>query len=82
MTVRILGISACYHDSAAALLVDRVIVAAREERFSRKQHDYRFSGQAISCCLREAGISLVGFVPGTGPGYLVGRLLAGRSSLA
>jgi len=59
MTIRILGISAYYHDSAAALLVDGIIVAAaQEERFSRKKHDARFPGKAISYCLKEARISL------------------------
>ncbi|MFP6753457.1 MAG: carbamoyltransferase [Pirellulaceae bacterium] len=63
----ILGISAFYHDSAAALVVDgRVVAAAQEERFSRRKHDYRFPQQAIQYCLQEAGISaaeldLVGF---------------------
>lgn len=59
--MRILGISAFYHDSAAALVVDgEIIAAAQEERFSRKKHDSRFPGQAISYCLKEAGISLEG----------------------
>ena len=63
----ILGISAFYHDSAAALVVDGVVVAAaQEERFSRRKHDYRFPQQAIQYCLQEAGIGakeldLVGF---------------------
>jgi len=57
--IHILGISAYYHDSAAALLRDGVIVgAAQEERFSRKKHDARFPGNAIRYCLTEAGISL------------------------
>ena len=55
--MNILGISAYYHDSAAALVRDGAIVAAaQEERFSRKKHDYGFPGQAIDYCLREAGI--------------------------
>jgi len=50
----ILGISAFYHDSAAALLRDGVIVAAaQEERFSRKKHDERFPMHAVEYCLRE-----------------------------
>ncbi|MGE3309782.1 MAG: carbamoyltransferase [Limisphaerales bacterium] len=54
---RILGISAFYHDSAAALVVDgRVVAAAQEERFSRKKHDPRFPTLAIQYCLREAGL--------------------------
>lgn len=54
----ILGISCFYHDAAAALLRDGVLVAAsEEERFSRKKHDYRFPQQAIDFCLRQAGIT-------------------------
>ena len=53
----ILGISAFYHDAAAALVVDgRIVAAAQEERFSRKKHDERFPIHAIEYCLREAGI--------------------------
>ncbi len=56
---KILGISAYYHDSAAALLENGCIVAAaQEERFSRKKHDARFPASAISYCLDEAGTSL------------------------
>ncbi|MCB1098819.1 MAG: carbamoyltransferase [Verrucomicrobiae bacterium] len=55
----ILGISAFYHDSAAALLKDgEIIAAAQEERFTRKKHDLAFPEQAIEYCLKEAGISL------------------------
>ena len=55
----ILGISAFYHDSAAAVLRDGVIVAAaQEERFSRIKHDARFPGAAINYCLDEAGVEL------------------------
>jgi carbamoyltransferase len=55
----ILGISAFYHDSAAALLKDGVIIAAaQEERFSRQKHDARFPVHAIGYCLSEAGITL------------------------
>jgi carbamoyltransferase len=54
----ILGISAFYHDSAAALVVDgEVVAAAQEERFTRKKHDEGFPQQAIDYCLRAAGIS-------------------------
>ena len=54
---RILGISAYYHDSAAALLVDgRVVAAAQEERFTRKKHDFDFPQHAIDFCLEKAGI--------------------------
>ena len=54
----ILGISAFYHDSAAALVVDgRIVAAAQEERFTRKKHDPAFPTQSIDYCLREAGLS-------------------------
>lgn len=54
----ILGVSAFYHDSAAALVVDgRIVAAAQEERFSRKKHDFRFPKHAIDYCLSEAGIA-------------------------
>ncbi|MBP2294291.1 carbamoyltransferase family protein [Azospirillum rugosum] len=57
--MRILGISAYYHDSAAALVDDgRIVAAAQEERFSRIKHDQRFPRQAIDYCLAEAGIGL------------------------
>ena len=57
--MKILGISAYYHDSAAVLLEDgSVIAAAQEERFSREKHDHRFPEQAIRYCLREAGTEL------------------------
>jgi carbamoyltransferase len=57
--MKILGISAYYHDSAAALVIDgEVIAAAQEERFSRKKHDARFPQNAIAYCLQEAGIRL------------------------
>ncbi len=53
--MNILGISAFYHDSAAALVVDgNILAAAQEERFTRKKHDYHFPAQAIDYCLREA----------------------------
>ncbi|HUF71961.1 MAG TPA: carbamoyltransferase [Gammaproteobacteria bacterium] len=55
----ILGISAYYHDSAAALLREGdIVAAAQEERFSRKKHDARFPANAIHYCLREAGVRL------------------------
>ncbi len=57
--MRILGISAFYHDSAAALVVDgEIVAAAQEERFSRKKHDARFPRHALEYCLAEAGIGL------------------------
>ena len=53
--MRILGISAFYHDSAAALIEDgRIVAAAQEERFSRRKHDARFPRNAIEYCLAEA----------------------------
>jgi carbamoyltransferase len=55
----ILGISAYYHDSAAALLRDgQIVAAAQEERFTRRKHDPRFPAHAIRYCLGEAGIGL------------------------
>jgi carbamoyltransferase len=57
MTTHILGISAFFHDSAAALLSDgEIVAAAQEERFTRKKHDPGFPSRAIEYCLREAGI--------------------------
>ena len=54
----ILGISAFYHDSAAALIVDgRIVAAAQEERFTRKKHDFAFPDQAIDFCLHEAALT-------------------------
>jgi len=59
--MRILGISAFYHDSAAALMVDgRIVAAAQEERFTRKKHDARFPVHAINYCLSEGGCRLEG----------------------
>ena len=56
---RILGLSAYYHDSAAALVEDgRIVAAAQEERFSRRKHDARFPAQAARYCLDEAGAAL------------------------
>ena len=57
--MKILGISALYHDSAAALVEDgRIVAAAQEERFSRKKHDAGMPVQAVAYCLREAGCRL------------------------
>src|SRR5687767_11534422 len=54
----ILGISAYYHDSAAALLRDgQIVAAAQEERFSRRKNDERFPKNAVAFCLARAGIS-------------------------
>lgn len=56
---RILGLSAYYHDSAAALLVDgEIVAAAQEERFTRKKHDSDFPARAVEYCLAEAGVGL------------------------
>ncbi|MCP4216859.1 MAG: carbamoyltransferase [bacterium] len=55
--MNILGISAFYHDSAAALVTDgKITAAAQEERFTRKKHDYAFPSRAIKYCLEEAKI--------------------------
>lgn len=55
----ILGLSAYYHDSAAALLINgEIIAAAQEERFSRKKHDPRFPALAVQYVLQEAGFDL------------------------
>ncbi len=57
--MRILGISALYHDSAAALVDDGAIVAAaQEERFTRRKHDSGFPTHAVEYCLQEAGVRL------------------------
>ncbi|MBE9101298.1 carbamoyltransferase family protein [Vacuolonema iberomarrocanum] len=57
--MKILGISAYYHDSAAALVIDgQIIAAAQEERFSRKKHDARFPKNAIQYCLLEKKLRL------------------------
>lgn len=54
----ILGISAFYHDSAAALVVDGdIVAAAQEERFTRVKHDFSFPQNAVSFCLKEARIT-------------------------
>lgn len=57
--MRVLGISAFYHDSAAALVVDGAIVAAaQEERFTRRKHDPRFPRNAVAYCLEAGGLTL------------------------
>ncbi len=56
--MRILGISAFYHDSAAALVEDgEIVAAAQEERFSRRKHDARFPASAVAYCLAQAGVA-------------------------
>ncbi len=55
--VAILGISAFYHDSAAALIVDgKIVAAAQEERFTRRKHDPAFPAEAVRYCLTEGGL--------------------------
>ena len=55
--VAVLGVSAFYHDSAAALVLDgEIVAAAQEERFTRKKHDHSFPVNAIGYCLDEAGL--------------------------
>jgi carbamoyltransferase len=57
--MRILGISAFYHDSAAALIEDgRIVAAAQEERFTRKKHDASFPRNAVGYCLQAGGVKL------------------------
>jgi carbamoyltransferase len=57
--MRILGLSAFYHDSAAALVIDgRIVAAAQEERFTRKKHDSRFPQHALAYCLDQGDITL------------------------
>ena len=59
--MRIVGLSAFYHDSAAALVVDgEIVAAAQEERFTRKKHDSGFPQHALAYCLEAAGITLDG----------------------
>jgi carbamoyltransferase len=59
MSTHILGISAFYHDSAAALLRDgEIVAAAQEERFTRQKGDARFPQRAIEYCLREGGLDV------------------------
>src|SRR5215475_8442480 len=54
----ILGVSAFYHDSAAALVVDgEIVAAAQEERFTRKKHDPGFPTHAVEYCVKEAGLT-------------------------
>ena len=57
--MRILGLSAFYHDSAAALVEGgRIVAAAQEERFTRRKHDSDYPANAIACCLEQSGIAL------------------------
>src|SRR5262249_5188297 len=57
--MRVIGISAFYHDSAAALVEDdHIMAAAQEERFTRKKHDSSFPQNAIAYCLQEGNVGL------------------------
>ena len=57
--MRILGVSAFYHDSAAAMIEDgRIVAAAQEERFTRRKHDASFPRNAIAYCLDSIGVGL------------------------
>jgi len=59
--LHILGISAFYHDSAAAVVEDgRIVAAAQEERFTRRKHDSGFPAHAVTYCLEAAGKTLDG----------------------
>ena len=57
--MNVLGISAFFHDSAAALINDKngILAAAEEERFTRKKHDHTFPIQSINFCLDKAGLT-------------------------
>ncbi|MCF8463037.1 MAG: carbamoyltransferase [Rickettsiaceae bacterium] len=56
--MKILGISAYYHDAAACLLIDgKILAAAQEERFTRKKHDFNFPANAITYCMYEGNVS-------------------------
>ena len=58
MSLSILGISAFYHDSAAAVVKDgQIVAAAQEERFTRIKHDHNFPKHAVDYCLQEAGLT-------------------------
>src|SRR5438132_1253992 len=70
----ILGISAFYHDSAAALVVDGdIVAAAQEERFTRKKHDFNFPQNAVDYCLSDAGLTLDGVGEWSTTCYGIGR---------
>ncbi|TKC89343.1 hypothetical protein FAZ69_10350 [Trinickia terrae] len=84
MSRYVLGVSAFYHDSAAAVLRDgKIVAAAQEERFSRKKHDPRFPRGAINYCLEEAeidGSDLAGIAFYDDPALTADRII--RSSIA
>src|SRR6516165_6186958 len=57
--MRVLGISAFYHDSAAALIADgRIVAATQEERFTRKKFDANYPRHAVEYCLKAGGVTL------------------------
>ena len=57
--MKILGISAFYHDSAACLVQDgKIVAAAQEERFTRKKHDAGFPSHAVEFCLQQGGVKI------------------------
>jgi carbamoyltransferase len=57
--MKILGISAFYHDSAAAVTIDgKISAAAQEERFTRKKHDPSFPVNAVKFCLKQSGLNI------------------------
>ena len=59
--MRVLGLSAFYHDSAAVLIEGgRIVAAAQEERFTRRKHDAGYPRHAIDFCLRRGGVELAG----------------------
>ena len=59
MPEAIVGISAFYHDSAAAILVDgEILAAAQQERFSRKKHDHAFPTEALAYVMEEVGLTM------------------------
>jgi carbamoyltransferase len=82
----VLGVSAHFHDSAAALVADGVVVAAaQEERFSRIRHDPAFPIRSIRYCLAEAGVSiddLTSIAYYENPRRKLGRILASYASIA
>jgi len=60
--MNILGISAFYHDSAAAIIRDgQIVAAAQEERFTRKKHDHQFPTNSVNYCVEAAGVDPVNF---------------------
>ena len=78
-----LGVSAFYHDSAAALVADgQVVAAAQEERFTRKKHDADFPANAARFCLREGGITLARGFPDFAAAEAAGAVRTARDAAA